>query len=220
MCVCVCVKEMLIMLTRLSYAQSTSTLSSKMPVFSLTSPSSLSRNVAITFSMSNLVNCKMLFVYSMLLTLSNCVINCHGAKDNLQVKSSYLLHAGDIGETFTGEAIDSPNSTPAPNGEQPTSTSPKKQDFNLHTLPVGQSISVGGSGVGAATTATGSASSRFNVDLRRSSVSSTGAIQSPTTFIGSTGLGSNPGRQQIRRKPHHHLSSLTAGKSTFDEKSM
>lgn len=237
-CVCVVGKEMLIKSTG-PWVQSTSASTSKMPVLSLTSLSS--RNVAITFSMSSVVNCKMLFIYFVLI-LTNCMSwSASGGVGGSVLASSIsepkaksaFLHAGDIAEThkfsatFNNGADDAPNTTPAatpapPNAAATSSVSSVKQDFVLHPLGAGGGSGASG-GVGA--TATGSASSRFNVDLRRSSVSSTGAIQSPTTFIGSSGTGgavsasSGHNHHQIRRKPQQLSSSLSATKSAFDEKS-
>lgn len=172
--------------------------------------------------------------------MSNCLSwNASGGIDGVlasslsepKVKSSQILPGGNIAEkrkfttsSFNIGAEDSLNSTPEPpNAPATSAVSTTKNDFVLH--PLGHGGSGGGVGVGASST--GSASSRFNVDLRRSSVSSTGAIQSPTTFIGSNGaVGGAVGgaghsyHQQIRRKPQLLSSSiLSAEKSAFDEKS-
>ncbi|XP_046811960.1 uncharacterized protein LOC111677368 [Lucilia cuprina] len=207
---------------------------SKMPVLSL-------RNVAITFSMSSVVNCKMLFIYIVFI-LSNCMSWSATGGGGASVLASSIsepkaksafLHAGDITEThkLSASSSSTPTITTTPataalasNSAATSSVSPVKPDFVLP--PLGAAGGGVSGSVGAA--ATGSASSRFNVDLRRSSVSSTGAIQSPTTFIGSN-VGSSAAvgghnHHQIRRKPQQlsassSSSSLSATKSAFDEKS-
>ncbi|XP_046809386.1 low-density lipoprotein receptor-related protein 1 [Lucilia cuprina] len=182
----------------------------------------------------------MLFIYIVFI-LSNCMSWSATGGGGASVLASSIsepkaksafLHAGDITEThkLSASSSSTPTITTTPataalasNSAATSSVSPVKPDFVLP--PLGAAGGGVSGSVGAA--ATGSASSRFNVDLRRSSVSSTGAIQSPTTFIGSN-VGSSAAvgghnHHQIRRKPQQlsassSSSSLSATKSAFDEK--
>uniref|UniRef100_A0A1I8PYP5 Uncharacterized protein n=1 Tax=Stomoxys calcitrans TaxID=35570 RepID=A0A1I8PYP5_STOCA len=218
----------------LTSTRSTSSSAFKMPVFSLlsssSSPSSMpsSRNVAITFTISSVVNLKM-FLYVVLI-LTNCLswrgAVAHGSAiaalshgDMPLVKSSSLV--GDIfvdtaaHETNAGSSGSSSSegngiaATSASNINQPAAATVNK-DSNTNNNSNNNNKEAP-----SASMPTGSASSRFNVDLRgATSVSSTGAIQSPTTFIGGDPLHQLQHYGGLRRKPL----SLTATKSAFEEK--
>uniref|UniRef100_A0A1I8MXV1 Uncharacterized protein n=1 Tax=Musca domestica TaxID=7370 RepID=A0A1I8MXV1_MUSDO len=221
-------------------------LTSKMPVFRASSqmPAQSPRNVAITFSMSSVVNLKM-FVY-LVLILTNCLsggasIGFASATSLSAPKSSVI---GDITETH-GKIIDSKvyednaehsahqavvDSSSAATGTTQSSqpvvvATATAKDLLNPSPPPKLSVVDGGSlaSPSAALGPTGSASSRFNVDLRdsKSIVGSTGAIQSPTTFIGEHRLHQLK-QFGLRKKPQSltAASSLSSTKSAFDEKSM
>lgn len=199
--------------------------------------------------MSSVVNFKM-FIYLVLILSNCLTWSAIGGVTGTVFATSISVpkpksstyRVGDLTETRKFAIADTFSSDKGGDGVENSATSTPS---SMATPPTTTSANVAASAVETATTssvsssgkqdfvlfpsvvapappaaATGSASSRFNVDLRRSSVSSTGAIQSPTTFIGGSGGVGAGGHHQIRRKPQQlSSSSLSATKSVFEEKS-
>lgn len=176
--------------------------------------------------MSSVVNLKM-FIFVVLI-LTNCLAwhDSYGAAASsiVMTPSGQSSVIGDIAETHKFVESDAAHESKDDGGSTTTSTTPPSTITTSTDATSSESAKdivvpppLGGP------VPTGSASSRFNVDLRGSSILSApgGAIQSPTTFIGGDRMLHPLAHYGLRRKPQSltAVSSLSATKSAFDEKS-
>uniref|UniRef100_A0A1A9V9R6 Uncharacterized protein n=1 Tax=Glossina austeni TaxID=7395 RepID=A0A1A9V9R6_GLOAU len=138
-----------------------------------TSPLTLLRNY-VAFIVHQLcyfssLNLNVIMLVCLVLLLSTLSTDCLASSLKQPTSTKSSPHVGDITEI---RKI-STSSFMSPSLSSSSSSMPSAPPSSISSFPASVSSNGGGA----------SASSRFNVDLRRSGVSASGAIHSPTTFI-------------------------------------